>query len=272
VIMQTTTIAIATTPAPACPEEAVPPEDSALAGVLGSADPAIALLGLMINGRGVQNDVARTDVERQSKVIEELRARIAEELRKADEAQHHAGLFSKLSQVFSGDIGALLGVVAAAAATIATGGASAVAVVALVGATATATADVGARLGLDPTLCKLLSAAGALLSVAGGNVGAASGACATVSAVTTGFQGAAAVAGAGTHVAAKLYEADAADSQAEAKRGEGLQDQASARIDTAIEILRNAARDLARATDTVSSIEANQAQGRAEIIVRLGAA
>jgi len=265
-------IALAATPAPSSPEEAAPEQDSPLAGVLAGADPAIALLGLMINGRGVQNDVARTDVERQSKLIEELRARIAEELRKADEAQHHAGFFGKLSQVFSGDIGALLGLVAAAAATLATGGASAVAVVALVGASATATADVGARLGLDPTLCKLLSAAGAVLSLAGGNVGGASGSWATVGTVTRGFQGAAAVAGAGTQVAAKLYEADAADAQAEAKRGQGLQAQAAARIDTAIELLRKLARELAQAADKVSTIEGDRAEGRSTIIAGLGAA
>jgi hypothetical protein len=268
-ITQTTVVAFAATTTPANIDQAGPEHAASLAELLVSGDPAVALLGLMLNGRGVQSAVAREDVERQSKLIDELRARIAEELHKADEAQQHSGFLGKLSHFFSGDLGAILGVVAALAATVATGGASAMAIVALVGASASATAKVGAELGLDPKVCELLSAAGALCGLAAGNVGGATGLVSTASEVANaGAQ----AAGVGTQVASKLYEAKALDAQAEAKRGEGLQDQASARIDVAIEILQNAVRDLARATETVSGIEANADAGRSAIIARLGAA
>jgi hypothetical protein len=235
-----------------------------------SSDPAVALLALMLASRSVQSDVARTDVEYQSKVVAEMRAQIQDALKRAEEAQQDSGFWGDVASVLGGDVAAICGLIAAAAFVVATGGAGAPAIVALAAAGLTVGADVGERLGLDPKLCVGLSTAGALLGVLGGNVNGAAGVFGTVAKVANVSQGVATAGGGGAHVAEREFHAQALDAQADAKQARGAQADAWLRLEMALEVLRRAAEDIERGKHTVSKIEDSNSAGRSALIARLG--
>jgi hypothetical protein len=251
---------------------AEPGGDDALAAGLISSDPAILLLALQTASRHSQSEAARQDVEEQSRLVEQLREQMKQAMKRAEEAQNDAGFWGDLSNVLGGDVASICGVIATAAAVVGTGGAAAPAIVALVAAGMSITADVGGRLGLDPKVCLALSGAGALVGVVGGNFRSATGIWNTIARVGNVSQGVATAGGSGATIVAGQYQGDALDARADAKHAEGQQGDAWLRMQMALDILQDAARDLERSQRTVSSIESDKSAGHSAIIAHMGGA
>ena len=238
----------------------------------GFSDPAMALLALVVESRGAQNAVARDDVEEQGRLIEQAQAAIRDAMQRAEEAHEHAGFWGKLSEVFGGDLTAVFGVIAAVAVTVGTGGAGAPAILAMTAAGLSVGAEVGERLGLDPKICALLGACGAVVGALGGNVSSLTE-VGKVVAQTANVASSAATAASGAFVVVKgQYDGDALDAQADEKQVRAERTQAYARIDDAVEVLSKVARDLERAKSTASTVVADDARANAMILARIGAA
>jgi hypothetical protein len=246
--------------------------DDALSRALASSDPAISMLALQTANTHDQSEQARQEVERQSHLVEQLKQEMHDAMRRAEEAQNDAGFWGDLSSVLGGDIATICGVIATAAAVVASGGLGAPAILALVAAGMSLGADAGQRLGLDPKLCLGLSGAGALVGVLGGNLKSAAGFWSTVARVGNVSQGVATAGGGGAKIVEGQYQGDALDARADAKQADGMQADAWFRLQMALDILQGAARDLERSQRTVSSIEGDKSAGHAAIIARMGGA
>lgn len=246
--------------------------DETLVDALASTDPAIALLALNTASNHAQTDQARQDVEQQSRLVQELREQVKSAMKRAEEAQGDAGFWGDLSNVLGGDVATICGVIASAAAVVATGGAAAPAIVALVAAGMSITADVGGRLGLDPKVCIGLSGAGALVGVLGGNLRSAAGFWSTLARVGNVSQGVAAAGGGGAKIVEGQYQGDALDARADAKHAEGQEADAWMRMQLALDILQDAARDLERNQRTVSTLESDKSAGHSAVIAHMGGA
>lgn len=246
--------------------------DQTLVDALASTDPAIALLALQTASNQMRTAEARQDVEAQTRLIDELRQQMKDAMKRAEQAQETSGFWGDLSSVLGGDVASICGVVATAAAIVATGGAAAPMVIALVAAGMSITADVGGRLGLDPKVCLALSGAGALVGMLGGNVKGAAGFWSALAKVGNVSQGVAAAGGGGAKIVADQYQGDALDARADAKHAEGQQADAWMRMQMALDILQDAARDLERSQRTVSSIESDKSAGHSAIIAHMGGA
>ncbi|HEV8549631.1 MAG TPA: hypothetical protein VGQ57_11400 [Polyangiaceae bacterium] len=238
----------------------------------GYSDPVMALLALMIQSRGVQSEVARADVEQQSRLVEEMRDHIQAAMKRAEEAQDHAGFWGELQSVLGGDVAALCGVVAALALTAASGGLGAPAILALAAAGMSATADLGDRLKLDPRICAGLSIGGALVGILGGGVSDAAGFWSTLSKGANVTQAVAAGGGSGAGVAEGQFQATALEARADSKQFEAQRVDAWQRLELAIEILKGAARDLTRGEGTAADTLTSKSAGRTAILARMGAA
>lgn len=238
----------------------------------GFSDPAMALLALVVESRGTQNAVARDDVEEQGRLVEQAQAAIRDAMQRAEEAHEHAGFWGKLSQVFSGDLTALFGVIAAVAVTVGTGGAGAPALLALTAAGLTAGAEVGEKLGLDPKICGILGACGAIVGALGGNMSGVSELGQVVAQASNVASAVATGTGDACVIVKGQYEGAALDAQADEKQVRADRTQVYERIDDAVEVLRKVARDLERAKSTASTIVADDARANTMILARIGAA
>jgi len=246
--------------------------DETLVDALASTDPAIALLALQTASNQARTADAREGVEEQTRLIEELREQMKSAMKRAEEAQESSGFWGDLGNVLGGDVASICGVIATAAAIVASGGAAAPMVLALVTAGMSVTADVGGRLGLDPKICMGLAGAGALVGVLGGNFRSATGFWSTLARVGNASQGVAAAGGSGATLVAGQYQGDALDARADAKHAEGQEADAWMRMQLALDILQDAARDLDRAERTVSNIESDKSAGHSAIIAHMGGA
>jgi len=246
--------------------------DDPLDAALASSDPAIALLALQTASSHNQTEAARQDVEHQSQLVEQLRKEMHEAMKRAEEAQNDAGFWGDLSSVLGGDVATICGVIASAAAIVATGGAGAPAILALVALGMSLGADVGKRLGLDPKVCIGLSGAGALVGVLGGNLRSAAGFWSTLARVGNVSQGVATAGGGGAKIVQGQYEGDALDARADVKQSEAMQADAWFRLQMALDILQGAARDLERSERTVSTIQSDKSAGHSAIIAHMGGA
>jgi hypothetical protein len=246
--------------------------DTEPAGVSTISDPAAALLALMLRSNAAQSGAARVDIDHATQVIEDTRRQIKEAMQRAADAQEHSGFWNKLSDVFSGDIGALCELVAAAAVVAATGGVGAAGVLAISAAAFSVSGEVAKRAGASPAVCSALAGVGALAGMAVGNVG---GASAAWQAVATSAKGAGALAtggGIGATVVADNWQATAMDRQADATAARGEQSVAASDYDLALGQLERAARDASRAGSTAANIMQTENDGRMSLVARLGAA
>ena len=201
-----------------------------------------------------------------------MRKEMHDAMKRAEEAQNDAGFWGELSNVLGGDVAAICGAIASAAAVVASGGLAAPAILALVAAGMSLGADFGRRLGLDPKVCIGLSGAGALLGVLGGNFRGAVGFWSTVARVGNVSQGVATAAGGGATIVQGQYEGDALDARADAKQADASQADAWFRLQMALDILQGAARDLEQKQRTVSTIEGDKSAGHSAIIAHMGGA
>lgn len=236
------------------------------------ADVSTALLALLIGSRGAQSEASKEDIERAHALVEKAREEIAEAMRRAEEAQENAGFWSELGAVFSGDVSAICAAVASAALVLATGGAGAAAVVALVAAGLSAGSTIGKELGLPPEVCTALAAAGMLAGLATGNLSSASSTWNTVATVArVGEAGATATSGVAT-IAEGQYEADAMDARADASAARIRQDDAWFRLDVALSLLEQAARDIQRGKRSAADIQRIEHEGNSALIAQIGVA
>jgi hypothetical protein len=237
-----------------------------------TSDPGSALLTHILMSRGALSDNAREDVNRANAALEEARRQMREALERARKAEEKSGFWGAVSNVFSGDLAAVAEVVASAAAVVATGGAGAAGVLALVSAGMSIGADVGERAGLDPKICAVLAAGGAITGVAVGQFGVSEGAWAELAKGARVANGAATAAGTGARAAAGAFHADALDAGADAQRARDAQGDAMFRFNAALEVLQKCARDVQRADSAVGSLIEDQADGKSALIARMRAA
>jgi hypothetical protein len=247
-------------PGPPTHEAAVPTSD------LGAA--LLALVMRSINGRSEQ---AAASVEQANDLVERARAEVEAAMKRAQEAEEAAGFWGDLRELLGGDLATLASVVAATAVVIGTGGLGAPAVLAIAAAGLSAGATVGSRLGLDPKVCALLGTAGALLGVAGGGFGSA-GSLATLATGARAVQAGATAASGGAMVVEGDYRGRSLHAHAEKETAEQKERDARLRIDLAIQVLEEAARDAERARRATSAIQATADETRSAVIARIGAA
>jgi hypothetical protein len=131
---------------------------------------------LVLEGRTAEGstDSAKAQIESASAKQAEARARMREALREAAEQEEDGSFWDKVTSSLSSV--SEIAVVAAAAASVVTGGASLAAYLALAGATMSMSSTVGREVGLDPTLCKGLALGGLALSLGSGVAAGAGGA------------------------------------------------------------------------------------------------
>lgn len=236
------------------------------------SDPGAALLAIMLTSRGAQVTRARETVDHANEMLKEARAQLREAMQRAADAQEDSSFWDVLSNVFSGDVTAIVEVVAAAAVVAATGGTGAVAMLAVAGAALTTTADIGKHCGLDPSLCAALGAVGAIAGVLVGNAAGFTGLCADISkgaeVVKAGAEGAGAV----THAVSEERAADADDARADATEARGKEDDATFRFDEALASLRRIARDLDNGQQLASNVSRTSSDGRLALVAGVGAA
>jgi hypothetical protein len=237
-----------------------------------TSDPGSALLAHILLSRDASSENAREDVTRANAALEEARRQLREALERAREADHRAGFWGELGSIFSGDIAALAEVVASAAAVVATGGAGAAGVLALVAAGMSIGADVGEKAGLDPKICTVLSAAGAVAGMAVGQLDVQSGVWADLAKGARITNTTATTAGSGAAVVSQNYRADAMNAQADATTARAAQDDAVFRFNQALEVLQKCARDVQRADSTVANINEDEAAGKVALLARMRAA
>jgi hypothetical protein len=235
-------------------------------------DPAAQLLALILQNRSAQGAVSEADIERAKKMLEEMRREINEALQRAAQAEEHHGFLDKLSSFFSGDIGVLCEVIAAAAVIAATGGVGAAGVLAVAAAGLSLSSDVAQHAGASPAVCAGISLTGAAVGLASGNVASASEAWSAVATGAKIVHCAADIAAAGALTAATEWHATALDHQADATEARGQQNIALVNYDLAIEALARATRDTTRAEQGLSNVVQTQNDGRMALIARLGAA
>jgi hypothetical protein len=252
---------------PECDPPPGPPPDG---DALPTNDLGATLLALVMRTIHGQSDQATSRIEHANDMIERARAEAEAALRRAQEAEESAGLFGSLKQVLGSDIATIAGVVAATAVALSTGpGAPAVLAIVAVGLSASST--VGSRLGLDPKVCALLGAGGAVLGIAVGNFGSA-GTLAAVAQGARAVQAGATAASGGAMIAEGEYRGRALEARADQKAAEHTERGAHLDIDLAISVLEEAARDLQRARRATSEIQATQDEGHSAVIARIGAA
>ena len=232
---------------------------------------AAALMTLLIQSRGAESDAARQNIDHANDLLEQARRHVQEAMARAAAADDSGGFWDQVSQVFNGDITAIAEVVATAA-LMAACGPGAPAILALVAAGLTLGADMGERLGLDPTLCAGLAVTGAVAGLVTGNVASTTGLWADVAMGARAAQAAAAGVGGGAHVAAGEHHADAVDARADATSARGTENDAEFRFNVALKALASAARDLERGATAASNIVRGDGDSRTALIARLGAA
>ncbi len=237
-----------------------------------SADPASALLALMLESRGVQSSTARQEIHNAYDLLEDARRQVREAMARAAEAQEDAGFWDDLGNILGGDVACIAQLVATAALVAATGGTGAVAVLALVASGMSIGADVGARLGLDPKVCLLLGTGAALAGVATGRLDTTAGLWANVAKGAQVAHGAATAGAGASEIVQGKYEGDALAARADAVGGRGLENDALFRFDRALEALGQAARDIQRGQAAASAAVKAEGDGRLTLVAGMGGA
>jgi hypothetical protein len=133
-------------------------------------------------------------------------------------------------------------------------------------------ADVGQKLGLDPKICMMLGAAGALTGLAGGQLVSAPGFWQTLAQGAEVTQSAATATGGGAAVVSGQFQGDALDARADATHARGGEDDAMVRFEQALRVLETASRDLQRGKAAASDSVKNEGDGRLALIAGIGAA
>jgi hypothetical protein len=241
-------------------------------GAFAEGDLAAAILQIIVQNSGNRQDAAKADAAEAHALVERAREEIQAAMKRAAEAEEHASFWSDLGSVLGGDIAAIAGVVAAVALAVATGGAGAPAVIALVAAGLTVGAKAGDALGADPRLTAAMGVAGGVLGLFAGNAAGASTAWTTVAQVGSATQGAASAGSGGATVAEGHFRGVVMDERANASEARGRQNDAWLCLDLAIAELDRACRDVARAQSGAAKIEGTQNEGASAIIARIGAA
>jgi hypothetical protein len=237
-----------------------------------TSDPGSALLALLLKARSTESTAARGEVNHAFDRLEEARRQMQEALERAREADEKSGFWGTISSVFSGDIASIAEVVATAAAIVATGGAGAAGILALAATGMSVGADVAAKLGVDPKLCMLIAAGGAVAGLAVGRLDVGSGVWADVAKGARITNTAATTAGSGAGVVAENYRADSMSAQADAVTARGARDDAVFRFNQALEVLEKCARDVQRADNLVATMSKNEADGNSAVLARMRAA
>lgn len=250
---------------------ALTPLDSQPNGEPAMSDPALAVLALILQSRAERSHAAAEDVTRANELIEQARHEIQDAMKRAAEADEHSGLWSKLSSVFTGDVGAICELVAAAALVAATGGTGAAGVLAIAAAGLCAGADVAEHLDLPPGVSIALSAGGALAGLVAGNVTGSPGFWEALAKTANVTHTVANAAGAGAQITAAKDRAAALDARTDATVARGRQNDAVFDFNLALDVLDRAARDTSRARATTSEIVKSDNDGRSALIARLGA-
>lgn len=128
------------------------------------------MLALIVYNQLVQGESARTSVKLNQQQLEQLREQVREALEAAREAQESSGFWGAIADVLGSDLATVAQVVAIAAATVATGGAAAIALGAIAIA-CTLAAKYAEELGIPPELATAIAVVAAASAIASGNVG-----------------------------------------------------------------------------------------------------
>jgi hypothetical protein len=243
-----------------------------LSGASAEGDLAAAILQIIVQNSGNRQDAAKADAAEAHALVERAREEIQAAMQRAAEAEEHASFWSDVSSVLGGDVAAIAGVVAAVALAVATGGAGAPAIIALVAAGLTVGAKAGEALGADPRLTAAMGVAGGVLGLFAGNAAGASTAWTTVAQVGSGVQGAASAGSGGATAAEGHFRGVVVDERANARDARGRQNDAWLCLDLAISELDRACRDVARAQSGAAKLETTQNEGASAVIARIGAA
>jgi hypothetical protein len=235
-------------------------------------DLSAALLALMMKSQGARTEAAQGQIAHAETTLDRAREEVQTAMTQAAEAEENAGFWADVSNVLGGDVAAIASVVAAAVVIVGTGGVGAPAILALAAAGLSAGSTVGQRLGLDPKACAVLGAAGALLSVAGGNVAGLTGAAHTVATGARLVQAGAVAASGATRIAEGEQRADAVDARADQIAAEHQERDARLRIDLAIGVLQDAIREVQQAKRGAAAISQTRSEMNGAVIARIGAA
>ncbi|HEX5098347.1 MAG TPA: hypothetical protein VFV94_02560 [Polyangiaceae bacterium] len=254
------------------PQSRDPRQSAVLSGVSAEGDLATAILQIIVQSSGNRQDAAKADAAEAYARVQRAREEIQAAMQRAAEAEEHASFWSDVSGVLGGDVAAIAGVVAAVALAVATGGAGAPAIVALVAAGLTVGAKAGEALGADPRLTAAMGVAGGVLGLFAGNAAGAGTAWTTVAQVGSATQGAASAGSGGATVAEGHFRGAVIDERANARDAQGRQNDAWLSLDLAIASLDRACRDVARAQSGAAKIESTENAGATAIIARMGAA
>jgi hypothetical protein len=230
------------------------------------------MLACIMNSRGSQEATARANIEHAHELLERARDELEKAMARAEEAGDDAGFWGDVSNALGSDVASIAGLTAAVALAVATGGAGAPAVIALVAAGLAVGAKVGQELGADPRLVAALSASGALLGLFAGNAAGAGSAWTTVAQVSSAVQSGASAAGGGASIAEGHYRGQEIDARADQTAAQGRQNQQWLRIDLAIAELERACRDVSQAKERASSVVETENGGNAAILSKIGAA
>lgn len=226
------------------------------------ASPEARMLALMVYTQLVQGESAQTSVKLNEQQLKDLRAQVREAIERAREANEDSGFWGDIGDVLGGDLASLAQVVAIAAACVATGGTAAL-VLGAIAIGSSLAAKYADELGIPPNVAIGIGIAGAVASVAAGNVGAAGGLAGTASGASQIGSGAAqaskltqaalqvrsaanlvgATAQAGGAIASTasgLHAADAVDHQATAQKARASSTLESMDIDEALDQLEKA--------------------------------
>lgn len=241
------------------------------------ASPEARLLALMVYSQLAQCEGAETSVALNQNQLAELRRQVREALEEAKEANDDSGFWGDIGDVLGGDIATLAGMVAIAAAAVATGGVAAAALAAVAIGCSLAS-KYGEELGLPPKVALCIGLVAVAASIAAGNVGAAAqvsnaataGAGAAqatrlaqvagdVAKVAKLVQPAATGAGAVANGVSGYYASEALQEQANARASDNDSELVSMNIDDAIALLGQAIERQASLLETGNRIvTANQ--------------
>lgn len=235
---------------------------------------ACALLAVLVQTQTTSQSGSKTDVEVGSQQLEQIKKELADAVRQAKEAAEDSGFFGFLGDIFGGDIAKIAGLIAAAAATIATAGAGAPILLVALSAALELGAKVGAELGLDPKICTVLSLAGAVVGMASGVgvAGASNTLVRVASKVEVGahlVEGSATMAGGVLHGVSGHYQAEELHHRADATGIHARDVATQMDIDRALALLEKALRTQQSETNTVSQIARDEADSNSALCDRI---
>jgi hypothetical protein len=204
----------------------------------------------------LENDELRKDhyldlVENNSFAAEKAREAAREARARAAEARETGGVFGSLSSEF-GVVATVASAVAAGAVVVGSGGAAAPLLIASVALTTGS--RVAAECGVDARVCAGIGAAGALAGVFAGSPGGISATAELVAGAAQVVQGGATVGQGTTGFLQGYHEGRSLEADADVTQAKGVEDEARASEDEALDELPRVAEDRARAFDRVTQM------------------